>query len=58
MGIAEDIDKSGRCDSVRVKLVEMDPKFQNREMQKIGVMPDKSIPSKIVQIMSHQYQNK
>ena len=45
LGIAEEIDKSGRYDSVRAKLGEMDPKTQTREMQKMGATPEYMIGS-------------
>jgi L-lactate utilization protein LutC len=40
LGIPEEIDKSGSYDSVRAKLSMMDPKTQNREMQKMGATPE------------------
>jgi L-lactate utilization protein LutC len=40
LGIPEEIDKSGRYDSVRAKLSMMDPKIQNRQMQKMGATPE------------------
>jgi hypothetical protein len=40
LGVAEEIDKSGRYDSVRAKLGEMDPKAQSRQMQKMGATPE------------------
>lgn len=40
LGITDEIDKSGRYNSVRAKLGEMDPKTQNREMQKMGTTPE------------------
>ncbi len=40
LGITAEIDKSGRYDSVRVKLSAMDPKTQNCEMQKLGATPE------------------
>ncbi|MFA5873209.1 MAG: LUD domain-containing protein [Anaerolineales bacterium] len=45
LGITEELDKSGRYDSVRAKLGEMDPKTQNREMQKMGATPEYMIGS-------------
>ena len=45
LGLTEEIDKSGRYDSVRAKLAMMDPKTQNREMQKMGTTPDYVIGS-------------
>lgn len=36
LGIAEEIDKSGRYDSVREKLVMMNRKTQGREMEKLA----------------------
>jgi L-lactate utilization protein LutC len=40
LGVTEEIDKSGRFNSVREKLGMMDPKTQNREMQKLGATPE------------------
>ncbi len=40
LGVTEEIDKSGRYDSVRAKLSMMDQKTQNREMQKMGATPE------------------
>ena len=40
LGITEELDKSGRYNSVRAKLALMDRKTQNREMQKMGATPD------------------
>jgi L-lactate utilization protein LutC len=45
LGIAEEIDKSGRYDSVREKLVMMDRKTQGREMEKLGATPEYMIGS-------------
>ena len=45
LGITEELDKSGRYNSVRAKLGEMDPKTQNREMQKMGATPEYIIGS-------------
>ncbi len=45
LGIAEEIDKSGRYDSVRAKLALMDRKTQDREMQKLGATPEYMIGS-------------
>lgn len=45
MGIAEEIDKSGRYDSVREKLVMMNRKTQGREMEKLGATPEYMIGS-------------
>jgi L-lactate utilization protein LutC len=40
LGITDEIDKSDRLDSVRVKLSKMDKKTQNRDMQKLGATPE------------------
>jgi hypothetical protein len=45
LGIAEEIDKSGRFDSVREKLVMMSRKTQGREMEKLGATPEYMIGS-------------
>ena len=45
LGITEEIDKSGRYDSVRAKLAMMDRKTQNREMQKMGATPEYMVGS-------------
>ena len=45
LGITEEIDKSGRFDSVRAKLGMMDPKTQNREMPKMGATPEYMVGS-------------
>jgi L-lactate utilization protein LutC len=45
LGITEAINKSGHYDSVRAKLGMMDPKTQNREMQKMGATPEYMIGS-------------
>ena len=45
LGIPEEIDKSGRYDSVRAKLDMMDRKTQNREMMKLGATPEYMIGS-------------
>ena len=45
LGIIEELDRSGRYNSVRAKLGEMDPKTQNREMQKMGATPEYMIGS-------------
>ena len=45
LGITEEIDKSGRYNSVRAKLAMMDQKTQNREMQKMGSTPEYMIGS-------------
>ena len=45
LGITEEIDKSGRYDSVREKLVMMDRKTQSREMEKLGATPEYMIGS-------------
>ena len=45
LGITEEIDKSGRYNSVRAKLAMMDPKTQNREMQKMGATPEYMVGS-------------
>jgi L-lactate utilization protein LutC len=40
LGITEDVDQSGRYDSVRTKLAKLDYKTQGREMQKLGATPE------------------
>jgi L-lactate utilization protein LutC len=45
LGITDEIDKSGRYNSVRMRLGKMDPKAQNREMQKLGATPEYMIGS-------------
>lgn len=45
LGITEEIDKSGRYNSVRAKLSMMDPKTENREMQKMGASPEYTLGS-------------
>jgi hypothetical protein len=40
LGITREIDESGRYDSVRVRLAEMDRETQGREMRKLGAAPD------------------
>jgi hypothetical protein len=40
LGITQEIDESGRYDSVRVRLAAMDRDTQSREMQKLGAAPD------------------
>ena len=40
LGITEDVDKSGRYDSVRVKLSKLDYQTQQREMVKLGASPE------------------
>ncbi len=40
LGITQEIDDSGRFDSIRVRLAEMDRETQSREMQKLGAAPD------------------
>ena len=45
LGIPDEIDKSTRYDSVRVKMAMMDRKTQNREMQKLGATPEFMIGS-------------
>jgi hypothetical protein len=45
LGITEEIDKSGRYDSVREKLAMMDRKTQGREMEKLGATPEYMIGS-------------
>jgi L-lactate utilization protein LutC len=40
LGVTEDIDQSGRYDSVRTKLSRLDRKTQNREMVKLGATPE------------------
>ena len=45
LGINEELDKSGYYNSIRAKLGAMDPKTQNREMQKMGATPEYMIGS-------------
>jgi len=45
LGIPDEIDKSTRYNSVRVKMAVMDRKTQNREMQKLGATPEFMIGS-------------
>jgi hypothetical protein len=45
LGVAEEIDKSGRYNSVREKMAMMDRKTQNREMEKLGATPEYMIGS-------------
>jgi hypothetical protein len=45
LGIPDEVDKSGRYDSVRAKLALMGSKTQNREMQKMGATPEYMIGS-------------
>jgi L-lactate utilization protein LutC len=40
LGITEDVDQSGRYDSVRAKLSKLDRKTQGREMIKLGATPE------------------
>ncbi len=45
LGIAQEIDESGRYDSVRVRLAAMDRETQGREMRKLGAAPDYIVSS-------------
>jgi L-lactate utilization protein LutC len=45
LGITEEIDKSDRYNSIREKLVMMDRKTQNREMEKLGATPEYMVGS-------------
>ena len=45
LGINEELDKSGRYNSIRAKLGAMDAKTQGREMQKMGATPEYMIGS-------------
>lgn len=45
LGVVEEIDQSGRYDSVRVKLASMDRATQGREMIKMGAVPEYIIGS-------------
>lgn len=45
LGITEELDKSGLYNSIRAELAKMDPKTQNREMQKMGATPEYMIGS-------------
>ena len=45
LGVAEEIDKSGRYNSVREKMSMMDRKTQNREMEKLGATPEYMVGS-------------
>jgi len=40
LGITEDVDQSGRYESVRAKLSKLDRKTQGREMMKLGATPE------------------
>jgi L-lactate utilization protein LutC len=40
LGITEEIDESGRYDSVRARLSNLDRETQGREMRKLGAAPD------------------
>lgn len=40
LGVTDDVDKSGRYDSVRAKLAMLDYKTQGREMVKLGATPE------------------
>jgi L-lactate utilization protein LutC len=40
IGIAEEIDESGRYDSIRARLSALDRETQGREMRKLGAAPD------------------
>lgn len=40
LGVTDDVDKSGRYDSVRAKLATLDYKTQGREMVKLGATPE------------------
>jgi len=40
LGITEDVDKSGRYNSIRTKLALLDYKTQGREMNKLGAVPE------------------
>ncbi|MBI2327108.1 lactate utilization protein [Candidatus Curtissbacteria bacterium] len=45
IGIAKEIDESGRYDAIRPKLLKMDYKTQGREMRKLANVPDWTIGS-------------
>jgi acyl-CoA hydrolase len=45
LGITQEIDESGRYDSVRARLAVMDRETQGREMRKLGAAPDYMIGS-------------
>jgi hypothetical protein len=45
LGIPDEINQSGRYNSVRAKLSMMDPKTQNRKMQKMGATPEYMVGS-------------
>ena len=45
LGVAEEIDKSGRYNSVREKMAMMDRKTQTREMEKLGATPEYMVGS-------------
>ena len=45
IGLYQAIDESGRYDAVRPKLMKMDRKTQDREMQKMGAAPEWSVGS-------------
>src|SRR5207302_3850429 len=40
LGITEEIDESGRYDSIRARLSALDRETQGREMRKLGAAPD------------------
>src|SRR5258706_16112061 len=40
LGIKDEIDKSGRCDSIRRKVFAMNGETQGREIRKLGGAPD------------------
>lgn len=45
LGIAQEINESGKFDAVRPKLMHMDPKTQHGEMNKLGAAPEYTIGS-------------
>lgn len=45
IGVTEEVDKSGKYDSVRTKLNSMDRETQGREMQKLGASPEWALGS-------------
>jgi L-lactate utilization protein LutC len=45
LGLAQELNESGRYDSVRVKLNSMDRTTQGREMRKLGAAPDYTVGS-------------
>ena len=45
LGITQEIDESGRYDSVRARLAAMDRETQGREMRKLGAAPDYMVGS-------------